>query len=154
MFNHLIITILLFIVFLNFGLFNLSYQAMMAFGYKQKNMIDKSYSLSFETSQIKNNHLFASLHGENRLVFVPLSLQPNSHKTNGLNSSSPLYENQNISLKELPVPAGSNPHDVAPSVSMLHGSSSISKIIPKDTVWYTAQASGELGRLNTTTGKT
>jgi virginiamycin B lyase len=36
-------------------------------------------------------------------------------------------------LQEFPVPSGSRPHDVAPS--------------PGETVWYTAQGSGELGVL-------
>jgi virginiamycin B lyase len=44
------------------------------------------------------------------------------------------------SIKEFPVPLGSRPHDVAPSNGTL--------------VWYTAQGSGELGRLDPTTGKT
>jgi virginiamycin B lyase len=43
-------------------------------------------------------------------------------------------------LQEYPVPAGSHPHDVAPASD--------------GTVWYTAQATGELGRLDPTTGKT
>jgi virginiamycin B lyase len=41
-------------------------------------------------------------------------------------------------LREYPVPAGSAPHDVAPA--------------PDGTVWYTAQAAGELGRLDPATG--
>src|SRR5919198_2367671 len=43
-------------------------------------------------------------------------------------------------LQEFPVSSGSHPHDVAPA--------------PDGTVWYTAQQSGELGRLDPTTGKT
>ncbi|MCC7353478.1 MAG: lyase [Anaerolineae bacterium] len=44
-------------------------------------------------------------------------------------------------LQEYPVPRGSRPHDVAPA--------------PDGTiVWYTAQASGELGRLDPVTGET
>lgn len=43
-------------------------------------------------------------------------------------------------IQEYAVPPGSHPHDVAPA--------------PDGTVWYTAQASGELGRLNPLTGKT
>ena len=39
-----------------------------------------------------------------------------------------------------PVPAGSRPHDVAPA--------------PDGAVWYTAQSTGELGRLDPTTGAT
>jgi virginiamycin B lyase len=45
------------------------------------------------------------------------------------------------SIQEFPVPLGSRPHDVAP--------------MPNGTlVWYTAQGSGELGRLDPTTGET
>ena len=43
-------------------------------------------------------------------------------------------------LQEYPVPPGSRPHDVAPA--------------PDGTVWYTAQGSGELGRLDPITGET
>lgn len=43
-------------------------------------------------------------------------------------------------ITEYPVPRGSHPHDVAPA--------------PDGTVWYTAQALGELGRLDPTTGQT
>jgi virginiamycin B lyase len=43
-------------------------------------------------------------------------------------------------VQEYPVPAGTHPHDVAPA--------------PDGTVWYTAQATGELGRLDPKTGKT
>ncbi|HKZ87035.1 MAG TPA: lyase [Anaerolineae bacterium] len=43
-------------------------------------------------------------------------------------------------IQEYPVPPGSHPHDVAPA--------------PDGTVWYTAQRSGELGRLDSATGET
>jgi virginiamycin B lyase len=43
-------------------------------------------------------------------------------------------------LTEYPVPAGSHPHDVAPA--------------PDGAVWYTAQLTGELGRLDPNTGET
>ncbi len=43
-------------------------------------------------------------------------------------------------VTEYPVPAGSHPHDVAPAQD--------------GTVWYTAQGSGELGRLDPATGRT
>jgi virginiamycin B lyase len=43
-------------------------------------------------------------------------------------------------LQEYSVPAGSHPHDVAPA--------------PDGLVWYTAQATGELGKLNPETGET
>jgi virginiamycin B lyase len=47
---------------------------------------------------------------------------------------------QELAVQEFPVPEGSHPHDVAPA--------------PDGTVWYTAQHSGELGRLDPRTGKT
>ena len=37
---------------------------------------------------------------------------------------------------------------------MLYVTSNVSKNLLKDIIWYTAQASGELGKLNTTTGET
>jgi virginiamycin B lyase len=43
-------------------------------------------------------------------------------------------------VQEITIPAGSRPHDVAPTRDQ--------------TVWYTAQGSGELGRLDPNTGKT
>jgi virginiamycin B lyase len=43
-------------------------------------------------------------------------------------------------MQEYPVPAGSHPHDVAPA--------------PDGSVWYTAQATGALGRLDPATGAT
>ncbi|MDQ5850769.1 MAG: lyase, partial [Chloroflexota bacterium] len=43
-------------------------------------------------------------------------------------------------VQEYPVPRGSRPHDVAPA--------------PDGAVWYTAQGSGELGRLDPATGET
>ena len=43
-------------------------------------------------------------------------------------------------IQEYAVPAGSHPHDVAPA--------------PDGSVWYTAQATGELGRLDPATGAT
>jgi virginiamycin B lyase len=52
----------------------------------------------------------------------------------------PQVMGQTAALQEYSVPAGSHPHDVAPA--------------PDGTVWYTAQFTGELGRLDPTTGKT
>lgn len=43
-------------------------------------------------------------------------------------------------MQEYDVPPGTHPHDVAPA--------------PDDMVWYTAQATGELGRLDPATGET
>lgn len=45
-----------------------------------------------------------------------------------------------LTIQEYPVPRGTHPHDVAPA--------------PDGTVWYTAQRSGALGRLDPATGET
>jgi virginiamycin B lyase len=45
-----------------------------------------------------------------------------------------------LQVTEYPVPPGTHPHDVAPA--------------PDGTVWYTAQHTGKLGRLDPTTGQT
>ena len=57
-------------------------------------------------------------------------------------SESSVSKNQSSKpvLQEFSVPSGSRPHDVAPASNV--------------TVWYTAQGSGELGRLNPSTNET
>lgn len=52
----------------------------------------------------------------------------------------PLVRGESPVLQEYSVPAGSHPHDVAPAAD--------------GTVWYTAQHTGELGRLDPATAKT
>lgn len=58
-------------------------------------------------------------------------------------AATPTVEPEQVAepvILEYPVPSGSRPHDVAPA--------------PDGSVWYTAQASGELGRLDPATGET
>lgn len=55
-------------------------------------------------------------------------------------TSNPAAEQVEFELHSYPVPEGSHPHDVAPA--------------PDGTVWYTAQSTGELGRLDPATGET
>jgi virginiamycin B lyase len=55
-------------------------------------------------------------------------------------ASPDIQPGDDLAIQEYPVPAGSHPHDVAPA--------------PDGTVWYTAQLSGELGRLDPNTGET
>lgn len=61
--------------------------------------------------------------------------QPSATPTAGPTNTPPPPE-----LQEYDVPPGSHPHDVAPAAD--------------GTVWYTAQSSGELGRLDPATGET
>jgi virginiamycin B lyase len=64
------------------------------------------------------------------------SPEPNSGEPTAVSTSLPAEP----ALQEYPVPAGSRPHDVAPAED--------------GSVWYTAQGSGELGRLDPATGDT
>lgn len=48
--------------------------------------------------------------------------------------------NYEVEIQEFPVPGGTHPHDVAPA--------------PDGSVWYTAQHTGELGRLDPDSGET
>jgi virginiamycin B lyase len=50
------------------------------------------------------------------------------------------FESNKFVIEEFPVPSGSHPHDVAPATD--------------GTIWYTAQRSGELGKLDPRTGNT
>lgn len=67
------------------------------------------------------------------------SLQIQVKDTLAFSSSS--SSSSKPTLQEFPVPADSHPHDVAPAAD-------------GKTIWYTAQALGELGRLDPITGKT
>ena len=64
--------------------------------------------------------------------------------TNNISTASPIAENnpspEQNSVQEYPVPAGTHPHDVAPA--------------PDGSVWYTAQLTGALGKLDPATGET
>jgi streptogramin lyase len=53
---------------------------------------------------------------------------------------APAVADAAVRLTEYPVPGSSHPHDVAPAAD--------------GTVWYTAQATGRLGRLDPKTGRT
>jgi virginiamycin B lyase len=76
------------------------------------------------------------------IVIEPTILPPSVNKETP--SESPSAENStspgNYTIQEYAVPAGSHPHDVAPA--------------PDGAVWYTAQISGALGRLDPATGET
>ncbi|HKG53595.1 MAG TPA: hypothetical protein VKB04_05005 [Anaerolineales bacterium] len=75
------------------------------------------------------------------VVIEPTIIRPSI--TIEASSESPSIPNlgsaQEYTIQEYPVPAGSHPHDVAPA--------------PDGMVWYTAQNSGALGRLDPTTGE-
>lgn len=59
-----------------------------------------------------------------------------------------------IMIMEYPVPTGSRPHDVAPITSTPGDENASSRPALELPVWYTAQGSGELGKLDAVTGET
>jgi virginiamycin B lyase len=67
----------------------------------------------------------------------PDTSQPQAGQTTATSEASPAPTN---AVERFPVPAGSAPHDVAPA--------------PDGSVWYTAQRTGKLGRLDPATGQT
>lgn len=79
---------------------------------------------------------------DNTATAVPsaTSTAASSVSTPVLPTAADVEQRPEPTLQEYPVPAGSHPHDVAPA--------------PDGTVWYTAQHSGELGRLDPASGET
>jgi virginiamycin B lyase len=88
-----------------------------------------------------------------KYILVSSPLVSNSQKILNSNTTISDSNNQNITLKEYPVPEGSRPRDVAPATSMPYVNNNVSMNLLKDIVWYTAQSSGELGKLNISTGE-
>lgn len=150
--NHFIIIIMLFVVIFGSSFLGISLQ-ITTFGYDKEKMIDKDYDYNKDI-QIKNNQLLSSNYRGYGYTLVSSPLMEDNQKIPKSNNMSTDSDNQIITIREYPVPQGSRPHDVAPATSMLYVIDNVSQNLLKDIVWYTAQASGELGKLNTTTGET
>lgn len=150
--NCFIIIIMLFVVIFSVSFLNTSLQ-ITTFGYDKEKLIDENYDYNKDI-QIKSNQLSSSNYRGYGYTLVSSPLMEDSQKLPKSNNTSTDSDNQNITIREYPVPEGSRPHDVAPATSMLYVTSNVSKNLLKDIIWYTAQASGELGKLNTTTGET
>ncbi len=150
--NRFIIIIMIFVVIFSASYLNTPLQ-ITTFGYDKEKIIDESHYYNKDT-QIKSNQSFSSNYRGYGYTSISLSSIENSQKTPILNDTSAYSDNKNMTIREFPVPEGSRPHDVAPATSMLYVSNNFSKNLLKDIVWYTAQASGELGKLNTITGET
>jgi len=150
MYNHFGIIIMLFVVMFGFSFFGNSLLQDAGFGYNKEKLIymDHAYNKNVE---IQNNQMSTFTLREYGYTLVSSPLVSGSPEAPNPNT---ILENQNITLREYLVPEGSRPHDVAPATSMLYVTNSSTKNLLKDIVWYTAQASGELGKLNTTTGET
>ena len=123
------------------------------FGYNKEMLIDKDY-VCIKNTDCQSNQMSILNYGEYEYTLVSSPSMSDDQEI--LNSNTTISDsyNQNITLREYPVPAGSRPHDVAPATSMSYVNSNVSNNQLKDIVWYTAQSSGELGRLNATTGET
>jgi virginiamycin B lyase len=85
------------------------------------------------TTISRTPYVATAFSNESSITQWPDESQVNTSRATASQSSGPL-------LQEFPVPAGSHPHDVAPAANGI--------------VWYTAQGSGELGRLDTSTNQT
>ncbi len=147
--NHFKIIIMLFVVMFSFSFFGNSLLQDAGFGYYNEILVDKDYVYN-KNIESQNNQMSTFNLGEYEYTLVSsqlVSVGPEALYQNNI------LDNQNITLREYPVPQGSRPHDVAPATSMLYVTNYVSKNLLKDIVWYTAQASGELGKLNTTTGE-
>jgi virginiamycin B lyase len=148
--NHFKIIIMLFVVMFSFSFFGNSLLQDAGFGYYKEKLIDKDYVYN-KNIDIQNNQMSTFNLGEYGYTLV--STQLVSVGPEAVNPTT-ILDNQNITLREYSVPEGSRPHDVAPATSMVYVTNNVSKNLLRDIVWYTAQASGELGKLNTTTGET
>lgn len=144
---------MLFLVICGISFSDISSLQNTVFGYDKEKLTEKDYFYN-KNIDIQNNHMSTLNYGEYAYTFV--SSPPVSDNQEILNSNTTITDsyNQNITLIEYPVPEGSRPHDVAPATSLPYLASNVSENLLKNIVWYTAQSSGELGKLNTTTGET
>ena len=150
--NRFVILIMLFVVIFSVSFLTISLQ-ITTFGYYKEKLIDENYDF-IKDIEIKSDQLSSSNYRGYGYTLVSSPIMEESQKISKSNITSTDSDNQNITIREYPVPEGSKPHDVAPATSMLHVTSDVSKNLLKDIIWYTAQASGELGKLNTTSGET
>jgi len=152
--NHFKRIIMLLVIMFSFSFLGNSVLQDTGFGYNKENLIDKEYVYN-KNIDVQNDQMSTLNSREYGYTLVSSPLVSGNQEL--LNSNTTTFtdsDNQNITLREYPVPEGARPHDVAPATSMLYVNDNVSKNLLKDIVWYTAQSSGELGKLNTTTGTT
>lgn len=151
--NHFKIIIMVCVIICGISISSTLLLQNITFGYNKEMLIDKDY-VYIKNTDCQINQMSILNYGEYEYTLVSSPLMSDDQEI--LNSTTTISDsyNQNITLREYPVPAGSRPHDVAPATSMSYVNSNVSNNQLKDIVWYTAQSSGELGRLNATTGET
>jgi virginiamycin B lyase len=153
--NHFKIIIMLCVVIC--GIISISIISLLqntSFGLYKEELIDKDY-VYIKNMDYQSNQMSTLNYGEYEYTLASSPLVSDSQEI--LNSNTITItdsNNQNITLREYPVPEGSRPHDVAPATSMSYVNTNVSNNELKDIIWYTAQSSGELGKLDSTTGET
>ncbi len=153
MFNHFKIIIILCVIIYGIGISSTSLLQNTTLGYDTETRIDRDH-VYFKNMDFQSMAITISSHGEYEYTLVSIPSMSDDQESPNSNTIIADSYNQSITLTEYPVPEGSRPHDVAPATSMSFVNSNVSKNLFKDIVWYTAQSSGELGKLNTTTGET
>jgi virginiamycin B lyase len=153
MFNHFKIIIILCVIIYGIGISSTSLLQNTTLGYDTETRIDRDH-VYFKNMDFQSMAIAISSHGEYEYTLVSIPSMSDDQESPNSNTIIADSYNQSITLTEYPVPEGSRPHDVAPATSMSFVNSNVSKNLFKDIVWYTAQSSGELGKLNTTTGET
>jgi streptogramin lyase len=92
------------------------------------------YDIVLTTTSIsRTSYTATAFNNESATTQRPDESKINASRVTALQSSEPV-------LQEFPVPPGARPHDVAPAADGI--------------VWYTAQGSGALGRLDMSTNQT
>lgn len=153
--NHLRIIIMLCVIICGISISITSLLQNTSFGLYKEEPIDKDY-VYIKNMNNQSNQMSTLNYGEYECTLVSSPLVSDSQEILNSNTTPTITDsdNQNITFREYPVPEGSRPHDVAPGTSMSYINSNVSNNQLKDIVWYTAQSSGELGKLNSTTGET
>ena len=122
-----------------------TFLCLIEYGYQQSQLISNQ-ALAFHSLQVidTDRHLTSNIVDIEKYILIhsidSIIPEKSPNIENNLSTISDSIDSNNITIEEFSVPSGSRPHDVAPA--------------PDGTIWYTAQGSGELGRLDPNTGKT
>lgn len=123
-----------------------TFLCMIEYGCQQSQLI-KNQAYAFHSIQVvdTNRHLTSIISPIEKDILIHSidSIIQEEKSTadikNNISKLSDSIESNNFIIDEFPVPSGSRPHDVAPASD--------------GTIWYTAQGSGDLGKLDPNTGK-
>jgi virginiamycin B lyase len=115
------------------------------YGLQQAEIINPTYAFqqipdkSIDRQLTSTNHHYVK---EDILLHTTIPILTGKLTDSGKNITDlrDSFASNKFVIEEFPVPSGSHPHDVAPATD--------------GTIWYTAQRSGELGKLDPRTGNT